>query len=136
MSIEIVNQIMQEVSSGFLATTDGDRASVRPMGSAVWVDRELWMACSPRSAKADDVHKKPQVELCFMDKDCRHVRIDGTCTVSMEKADQDRYLKLMPWATNYFEEPMSENMAVLRLKVGRIRLMLMDDLKYVDVEPA
>ena len=134
MNTDIVSQIMEEPESGFLATTDGERASVRPMGSQVWVDGELWMACSPRSAKADDIRKRPQVELCFMAKDCRHVRIEGTCTVSMDNADQQRYVGLMPGMTQYFDEPMEENLAVLRLKVSRIRVMPMDDLKYVDVD--
>ena len=41
MSLNMVKNFMKEVGWGFLATSDGIKVGVRPMGSCVWMDNEL-----------------------------------------------------------------------------------------------
>ena len=51
MSLEMVKKFTAEVGWGFLATSDGKKVGVRPMGSCVWMDKELWCATSNGTEK-------------------------------------------------------------------------------------
>ena len=96
MDMEQVKALMKEVGSGLLATTDGDRAAVRPMGGWAWVEGELWCATGLDSAKVADIRKRPHIEYCFMNAQGHHVRIAGRCAVSSELSDKKQLLDLVP----------------------------------------
>jgi len=133
MSFEQVRKIMEEAGSGFLATTDGERAAVRPMGGGTWFGRELWFATSADSAKVAEIKKKPSVEFCFMDKEMRHVRISGRCAVSTDDGDKKKIYDAIPVLKRYYKTPTDPGLVVLRTKVDKIRLMNTADMKYTEV---
>ncbi len=132
MSMETVKQIIKEAGAGFLATTDGDRPGVRPMGGGEWVGQEMWLASGKDSAKVADIQARPRVEICYMAPDYRHVRIAGECRVSTAPADKERLFKLVPMMEQYFSGPQDPGFVVLRLKPDSIRLME-SDMQYVQV---
>jgi general stress protein 26 len=121
MNMEQVKALMKEVETGFLATTDGQRASVRPMGGWAWMDDELWCATGVPSPKVGDVRACPHVEYCFMKPDGHHVRITGPCTVSTERDDKERLFGAVPVLSHYVEGPDDPGFAVLRLAIESIR---------------
>lgn len=133
MSFDQVKKIMEEAGVGFLATTDGDRAAVRPMGGGIWVGRELWYATSLSSAKVAQIKKKPSVEICYADKQWRHVRISGNCAVSTDNADKKKIYDALPILRKYYKNPADPALAVLRIKVKKVRLMDLSDMKYTEV---
>ena len=133
MNFEEVLKVMKEAVSGFLATTDGERAAVRPMGGWAWVGKELWCATGAKSAKVAEIQKRPWVEYCFADKAWNHVRITGTTTVSSEDADKKKLYDLVPLLKNYISDPKSPEYAVLRTKVEGIRYASATDTGYTDV---
>ena len=59
MSLEMVKNLMKEVGWGFLATSDGNKVGVRPMGSCVWMDNELWCATIDGTEKILQLRKIP-----------------------------------------------------------------------------
>lgn len=133
MDMERVKALMKEVGSGFLATTDGDRAAVRPMGGWAWVESELWCATGLDSAKVADIRKRPHIEYCFMDPQGRHVRIAGRCSVSSELSDRKQLLDLVPGIAQHIQGAEDPNYAVLRLSVGSVRYWPGPDGNYVEV---
>jgi general stress protein 26 len=133
MTLDDVKKFMKEVEFGFLATTSGDSASVRPMGGWAWVDRELWCCTVTHSCKAKDVSKKPNVEYCFSNANGNHVRIGGTCAVSVLRDDKAKLLSIHPGLENYVGDADSPTYAVLRLKVQRIRSWVEENLDYAEV---
>ena len=136
MGMEKVKAIMASAGVGFLATTNGERPAVRPMGAAHWVGGELWLACGADSAKAEDIRQKPNVAFCAADKDWQYVRIQGVCRVSLTKADREEFLKRVPAVKSYFSGPDDPNFAVLRITPGRIRYYAMGaEAGGVEVKP-
>ncbi len=77
MDFETVKDFMKQVGWGFLATSDGNKVGVRPMGSCVWMDDELWCASRDKTEKIAQLRKVPYAEYCVSDtgrktlKDCR-----------------------------------------------------------------
>lgn len=135
MSMEKVKALAEEVRTGFLATTDGRRAEVRPMGGWAWVEKELWIATGADSRKVADIEACPGVEICFMAAGGRNVRIAGECTVSRDARDKRRLFELVPVLAEHVDGPDDPNYVVLRLKPDRVRLMDTDDMQTVEVDP-
>ncbi|MDQ7788142.1 MAG: hypothetical protein RDU01_11095 [Thermodesulfovibrionales bacterium] len=82
MNFETVKNFMKEVGWGFLATSDGNKVGVRPMGSWVWMDRA---ATGEGREKVFQLRKVPYAEYCFSDREGKHVRIAGPCIISTNK---------------------------------------------------
>jgi len=135
MSMEQVRALMKEAEAGFLATTDGEKAAVRPMGGATWVGDEMWYATFAASAKIAEIKMRPGVELCYADRKWRHVRITGTCTISTDNADKRKLYDLVPILKKYIPDPEAPEYVVLRVKVERIRFMESEDMQYTEVTP-
>ena len=133
MDMEQVKTLMKEVGSGFLATTDGERATVRPMGGWAWVEGQLWCATGLDSAKVADIHERPHIEYCFMKPDGAHIRVAGTCAVSTEQADKTRLLDLVPGIGQHIQGAEDPNYAVLRLTVESVRWFGGGARDYVEV---
>jgi len=135
MSMDEVREIMQAAGWGDLATTDGQRAYVRPMGGWAWVEGELWCATARQTDKVAQLQKCPNAEYCFIDREGRHVRLSGPCTVSTDQGDKDTLYELVPALKEHISDPKSPEYVVLRMKPERIRLMVSTDLQYVEVKP-
>lgn len=134
MSLDKVKKLMQEAGWGYLATTDGQSAAVRPMGGITWVGKELWGATFEGSDKVAQLRKKAGAEYCFADKEGRHVRITGPCRVSADKADKEKFWKLTPMLKDHYTGPDDPKYLVLRMAVSRVRFMDTKDMKYTEVK--
>lgn len=133
--MEKVRTLTNEAKTGFLATTNGRRAEVRPMGGWAWIDKELWMATALASSKVADLSACSRAEVCFMAADGRNVRIAGPCAVSRETADKHLLFQKVPMLASYVSGPEDPNYAVLRLRPRRVRLMESPDMGVVEVDP-
>ena len=133
MSMKRVRALMKEAHEGFLATTDGKRPAVRPMSAWAWFGKELWIATGTKSAKAADIRKRPGVEVCYMTKDYRHVRVAGSCTSSDAPEVKKRMFGAFPWMKDHFGSPASPGWTVLRVKPKSIRLMDTKEMRYREV---
>jgi len=135
MSMEQVHAIMKEAGACFMATTDGQKAAVRPMGGGARVGDELWFATAANTAKVAEIKAQPSVELCYANKQWRHVRISGTAVVSTDGAEKKKLFDMVPVLEKYFSGPEDPVYVVLKIKVERIRLMMVDDMQYTEVKP-
>jgi general stress protein 26 len=121
MDFETVKDFMKQAGWGFLATSDGNKVGVRPMGSCVWIDNELWCASRDKTDKVAQLRKVPYAEYCVSTREGTHVRIAGPCTISTT-------LK------RYYKDPLSPEYVVIRMKPERIRIMAQTGKGYEDVK--
>ena len=134
MILETVKHFMKEVGWGFLATSDGNKVGVRPMGSCVWIGSELWAATRVGSEKIAQLRKVPHAEYCFSDKEGKHVRIAGTCSVSTNNDDKLKLYQAVPALKNYYKDPSVPEYVVIRMKPRSIRWMAGVGKGYEDIE--
>jgi uncharacterized pyridoxamine 5'-phosphate oxidase family protein len=127
-----VRTLTEKVGTGFLATTDGRRAAVRPMSAYIWVGKELWLATGETSAKVADVAKRSAVEFCAMGKDFVHARVAGRARLSRAPADKRRLFAAFPWMKTFFRSAADPTWLVLKIKPTRVRYMG-SDMRVVDV---
>jgi len=134
MDIEEVKQFITEVRWGFLATTDGQKVGVRPMGGLAWNQNELWSATFASFDKVAHLKQVPYAEYCFCDSAGKHVRIAGPCTISTDNADKLWLYKAVPVLKDYISDPASPDYVVIRMSPDNIRVMETTDMKYTQVE--
>jgi len=133
MSLEIVKSFIKEVGWGFLATSDSNKVGVRPMGSCVWMGNELWCATTDSSEKIKQLRKVPYAEYCFSDREGKHVRIAGSCTISTNNDDKLKLYEAVPSLKKYFKDPSEPTYVVIRMKPERIRFMAQAGTRYDDI---
>ena len=134
MSLAMVKSFMKEVEWGFLATSDGNKVGIRPMGSCVWMGNELWAATTEGTEKIMQLRKAPYAEYCFSDREGKHVRIAGSCTISTNNDDKLKLYEAVPILKNYIKDPAEPEYVVIRMKPNRIRLMAQAGKGYEDIE--
>lgn len=122
LPLERLQTLMQQAVFGFLATTDGERPTVRPMIAWTWADGELWCATGADSDKCLDIGSHPRVEYCFMNSDMQHARIEGPCRVDASLPAKQRFLALRPELEDHFGAADSPYWVVLRLDVSAARM--------------
>ena len=135
MSMEEVRNFMREVGWGILATTDGEKVGVRPMGGWAWIGRELWCASGASSEKIAHLRKVPYASYCFANQEGKHVRIAGPCTVSTDDGDKRRLYDANPMLKNRIQDPASPEYVVIRLRPESVRFMKSTDMTYSEIKP-
>jgi uncharacterized pyridoxamine 5'-phosphate oxidase family protein len=135
MSMEEVKDFMREVGWGILATTDGEKVGVRPMGGWAWIGRELWCASGASSEKIAHLRKVPYASYCFANQEGKHVRIAGPCTVSTDDGDKRRLYDANPMLKNRIQDPASPEYVVIRLRPESVRFMKSTDMTYSEIKP-
>jgi uncharacterized pyridoxamine 5'-phosphate oxidase family protein len=134
MNFETVKSFVKEVGWGFLATSDGNKVGVRPMGSCVWMGSELWVATTDGTEKIMQLRKVPYAEYCFCDKEGKHLRIAGSCIISTNNDDKLKLYKAVPILKKYIKDPAEPTYVVIRMKPERIRLMAESGKGYEAIE--
>ena len=134
MSLEMVKKFMEEVGWGVLATSDGNKVGVRPMGSCVWMDNELWCATTDGTDKIKQLREVPYAEYCFMDREGKHVRIAGQCRISTDNGDKLKLYEAVPALKKYYKDPSTPEYVVIRMKPERMLFMAQTGGGYEDIE--
>lgn len=82
------------------------------------------------------LRKVPHAEYCFTDKEGKHVRIAGRCTISTDNDEKLRLYKAVPELKNHIQDPAAPQYVVIKMKPDRIRMMAGTDLAYQEIELA
>ena len=135
MDMDDVKTLMKKAGIGYLATTDGGRARVRPMGAFLWAGDELWMASDRRTDKCADISQCAEVEICFLVDGWKHVRISGSVAVSENRSDKAALLDAVPGLAQYMQGPDNPEYVVLRLKPRHIRVLGEGAMAYEEIVP-
>ena len=134
MNIEEVKQFIKQVGWGMLATSDGRKVGVRPMGGFAWKDNQFWCATSASSDKVAQLGKVPYAEYCFCDSTGKHVRIAGACTISTDNAEKLWLYKAVPALKDHIPDPAGPRYVVIKMTPDKIRAMETTDMKYSQVK--
>jgi general stress protein 26 len=134
MDIEQVKQFIKEVHWGYLATTDGRKVGVRPMGGLAWNQNQFWCATFSASDKVAQLGKVPYAEYCFCDSTGRHVRIAGPCTISTDNDEKLWLYKAVPGLKDYISDPASPDYVIIKMSPDNLRFMETTDMKYSQVK--
>jgi uncharacterized pyridoxamine 5'-phosphate oxidase family protein len=133
MNFEELKQFVKQIGWGYLATTDGKIAAVRPMAGLVWKDNQLLAATFSESDKIKQLKKVPHAEYCFCDSTGKHVRIAGQCSISTDNAEKLWLYNQIPHLAKYFPDPADPRYAVIKMTPDNIRVMTLAERKYEKV---
>ncbi len=134
MNIEQVKQFIKQVQWGFLATSDGQKVGVRPMGGMAWKENEFLCATFASSDKVAQLKKVPYAEYCFCDSTGKHVRIAGPCTISTDNDEKLWLYNAVPVLKDHISDPASPDYVIIKMAPENIRFMDPTDMKYTQVE--
>jgi general stress protein 26 len=134
MNIEQVKQFIKQLSWGFLATTDGRKVGVRPMGGLAWKDNEVLCATFDSSDKVSQLKKVSHAEYCFCDSTGKHVRIAGPCTISTDNDEKLWLYNAVPALKEHISDPASPDYVVIKMTPDMIRFMEATDMTYTQVK--
>ena len=134
MDLEELKQFIKQLGWGFLATTDGQKVGVRPMGGLTWKENELLCATFASSDKVAQLRAVPYAEYCFCDSAGRHVRIAGTCTISTDNAEKLWLYEALPALKEHVSDPASPDYVVIKMTPDNVRVMDSTDMQYSQVK--
>ena len=134
MTFAELKNFMKEVRWGALATTDGKKVSVRPMGSLAWVGKELWCGAEKGQEKISQLAKVPFAEYCFASPDGEHVRISGPCRVSTSDEDKVKLFSLVLSLHKFYETPYDKAFVVLRMRPTKIQQFIHKTYEYKNIK--
>jgi len=134
MSMEKVKALMKDVQTGWLATSDGKAAFLRPMSAWLWDGADLVCSTFKGSDKTAQVQACPGAEFGFADREWNHVRIAGRVTLEEGAEVKKRLFEAHEPLKQFFKGPDDPKHVVLRMKVERVRLLPMESMGYDEVE--
>ena len=134
MNLDQVKQFIKQVAWGFLATSDGQKVGVRPMGGFEWKENEFLCATFASSDKVAQLGKVPYAEYCFCDATGKHVRIAGTCTISTDNDEKLWLFNAVPALKDHIADPAAPDYVIIKMSPDNIRAMESTDMKYTQVK--
>ncbi len=134
MNFKKLKKFMKDVRWGVLATTDGKKVGVRPMGAWAWVGKELWCGAEKGQEKIGQLKKVPFAEYCFATPNGEHVRIAGPCRISTRDEDKMKLYSLVPSLHKYYDTPYDEALVVLRMRPTKVRQFIHKTYEYKNIK--
>jgi len=134
MNFVDLKKFMKKVRFGLLATSDGKKVSVRPMGAWAWVGKELWCGAEKGQEKIHELSKVPFAEYCFVRPDGEHVRIAGPCKVSTSLEDKTKLFYLVLSLHKFYKTPNDPMFVVLRMRPVNVRRMNRETYTYEKIK--
>ncbi len=134
MNLEELKQFIKQVGWGMLATTDGRKVGVRPMGGLAWKDNQLLCATFSESDKVSQLKKVPYGEYCFCDSTGKHVRIAGPCSISTDNAEKLWLYNQLPELKKHIPDPAAPQYVIIKMTPDNVRVMAGTDMKYEQIK--
>ena len=133
-----IAEIRQEVWDHFttlqcvyLATAEADQPRVRPV-TLLDIEKKFWIATSPRSAKAHQIRRNPNVEFCLpLKKECGegYIRVSGVATAEQDEATIARIGNQIPFLTQHWSGVDDPNFMLFRITRAEVEYMRPGDME-------
>jgi uncharacterized pyridoxamine 5'-phosphate oxidase family protein len=107
-------ELIQEV---MLATTDGERAYVRPV-MLIFLDDRFFIATGSADAKCDQIRKRSYAEVCFYPEDQskgRYIRLNGRANLINDVQLKGEIMEVARFIKSYWTDPADEGYAVIEI---------------------
>ncbi|MFC2099508.1 pyridoxamine 5'-phosphate oxidase family protein [Candidatus Bipolaricaulota bacterium] len=101
----------------YLATAEADQPRVRPV-TLLNIDQKFWIATSPRSAKARQILRNPNVEFCIpLSEECGngYIRIAGVASVVTDSALRTKIGEKIPFLKEHWSGTDDPNLCLIRI---------------------
>ncbi len=101
----------------YLATAEGDQPRVRPV-SLLNLEKKFWIATSPRSAKARQILRNPNVEFCYpLTAECGngYIRVSGIGTLVRDSEVIERIGNQIPFLTEHWTGTQDPDFCLIRI---------------------
>lgn len=109
----------------YLATAETDQPRVRPV-TLLDLERKFWIATSPRSGKARQIRRNPNVEFCLpLTQECGqgYVRVSGLAEMEKDDTVRVRIGKQIPFLTQHWTGVDDPNFLLLRITRVEVEYM-------------
>ena len=107
-SLERIKQevwsLLKESQRVYLATAEADQPRVRPV-TLLNIDQKFWIATSPRSTKARQILRNPNVEFCLPlseEADSGYMRVAGVASIITEPETRASIGQQIPFLGQYW----------------------------------
>ncbi len=134
MPIEDIRFIVERAVSATLATCVDGQPRTRPMSFSLTAEGRLLSSTRDTSGKMAEFAANPRVELCIVDADKNHVRIEGLIDVSGGDQDKVALLENHPPARRHFGEPDHPNLVHVEVIPKYVRYKPPGFCEYTMVE--
>jgi uncharacterized pyridoxamine 5'-phosphate oxidase family protein len=102
--MEKAREIIADAGHCHLATCVDGQPKVRPMKFVVTDDFKFWCTTIDISGKIKEFEKNRKVELCWVDSQKNHLRVEGILDFSGGVEKKKKLLELHPGARNLFKD--------------------------------
>jgi len=119
-----IDEVRQEVWSQlkdsqcvYLATAEADQPRVRPV-TLLDLDEKFWIATNPRSAKARQIRRNPNVEFCLpLHEECGngYVRISGVAVIVTDRGTLEQIGGRIPFLTEHWSGVDDPDFCLIRI---------------------
>ena len=133
MTLDLVRSIIETSPYGTLATTVEQQPHVRPMAFGLLGDGRLGSSTCRVSGKVRELEHNARVEVCFVSKDNRQVRIEGRLDISGGPDKKRKLLELNPRVKRHFADENDAKFVHLEVVPTRIRWKGMGFCEYNEV---
>jgi uncharacterized pyridoxamine 5'-phosphate oxidase family protein len=117
----------------FLATMDGDQPRLRPISPVKTEAFTVYVVNLHSHNKTREIANNPKVELCFLDKEHRQVRITGVAEIVMDSTLLQEVAGARTLLHAYLETIDHSQFVLYRIRPTRVRYMEEWALEYSNV---
>ena len=133
MSLQKVREIIENSLYGSLATSIDGQPHVRPMAFIMLEDGRLWSSTYRCSGKIAELENNERVEICFVDKNRLHLRIEGILDLTGDSTKKDELLRLNPKVKKHFSGGDDPNFVHLEVRPIAMKYKPMGFCEYTKV---
>lgn len=115
----------------YFATVEGDQPRVRPV-TLLNIGEKFWIATSPRSAKARQIRRNPNVEFCLPLSDERgggYLRVAGLASVVTDPETRAAIGGKIPFLNRYWSGVDDPNFSLIRITRVEVEYLRPGDME-------
>ena len=135
---ETLDQVKQEVwdrfaptQCAYIATAEADQPRVRPI-TLLNIDEKFWIATSPRSGKARQIRRNPNVEFCVpLEEECGqgYIRVSGIASLIRDPQTLQSIGERIPFLTEHWAGVDDPNFCLIRITRVEVEYMRPGDME-------
>ena len=128
-----VREIVKGAGYCQMATCVDGQPRVRPMKFVVTDDFKFWCTTINISGKVKELADNGKVELCWVDKDGTHLRVEGIADMSGGPEKKKKLLELHPGAKGLFSDENDPKLVHVEVVPTRVRWKIHSVGEYNEV---
>lgn len=121
MSREKIRQIVNDAGYCQMATCVDGQPRVRPMKFVITEDFRFWSTTFDISGKVRELKNNARVELCWVDSERNHARVEGIADLTGGVEKKRELLELHPGAKQLFSGPEDPKLVHVEVVPKKVR---------------